>query len=115
MGRNLATRLPRRRVAAPMCAFDRLPPELRAWLHEAALPWSAQSALRLWRRALAGTGDLAAARARLDAAEARLLTRDAPGVWGAGYPGATIRDRGAALAGPCGQCHSWGHLQRRSP
>ncbi|MBK5928417.1 hypothetical protein CCR87_13925 [Rhodobaculum claviforme] len=59
-----------------MRAFDRLPPDLRAWLHGAALPWSPRSALRLWRRALADTGDPAAARARMDAAEARTLARD---------------------------------------
>lgn len=64
-----------------MAGYDRLPADLRAWLAQAALPWSPASALRLWRK-----GDPAAARGRLDAAEARLLARDAPRVWGAGYP-----------------------------
>lgn len=92
MRRNLSTRLPRRRRSdARMSAFDRLPPELRRWLHGAALPWSAASALRLWRRALAVSGDVAAARARLDAAEARCLARDAPQIWGAGHPGGPAR------------------------
>lgn len=87
MRRNLVTRLRRRRAEAPMRAFDRLPAELRGWLAQAALPWSAESALRLWRRALAETGDAAAARARLDAAEARAIARDGPRVWGVGHPG----------------------------
>ncbi|MGY6411467.1 MAG: DUF6525 family protein [Alkalilacustris sp.] len=81
---NLATALPCRRGAPPMQMYDRLPPELRAWLREAALPWSPRSALRLWRRALAETGDPGAARARLDAAEARQLARDR---WAVQVPG----------------------------
>ena len=87
MRRNLVTRLKRRRGEAPMHAFDRLPAELRLWLHGAALPWSAQSALRLWRRALAETGSAAAAQARLESAEARAIARDAPRIWGPGHPG----------------------------
>ncbi|SIR14356.1 hypothetical protein SAMN05421641_12714 [Paracoccus thiocyanatus] len=75
--RNLATRLRCRRSAQPMARYDRLPPDLRRWLAQAALPWSAAPALRLWRRALRETGgDALAARARMDAAEARTLARD---------------------------------------
>jgi hypothetical protein len=89
MAANLKTTLARRRRAQPMQAFDRLPDELRHWLHGAALPWSAASVLRLWQRALAETkGDRRAARARLDRAEARLLARDAARIWGAGHPSA---------------------------
>jgi hypothetical protein len=85
--KNLVTSLKRRQ--SPMHAHDRLPPELRAWLHQASLPWSAASALRIWRQALRQTsGDAAAARARLDAAEARLLARDAARIWGPGHPAA---------------------------
>ncbi len=85
---NTVTRLKRRRHT-PMREFDNLPPELRAWLHRAALPWSAHSALRLWRQALGQTGgDHAAALARLDHAEARTLGRDARAVWGPGHPAA---------------------------
>jgi len=73
--RNIATTLPRRR-AGGMARFDRLPAPLRAWLHDAALPWSAVSVQRLWHRALAETGDPQTALARLDAAEARQLSRD---------------------------------------
>ncbi|MDP2085927.1 MAG: DUF6525 family protein [Gemmobacter sp.] len=85
MRRNLVTRLPRR-AAGPMSAYDRLPPALRRWLAQAALPWSAASALRLWQRALRDTGSEAAALSRLAAAEARLLARDAARIWGPGHP-----------------------------
>ena len=76
MGRNLRTGLRRRRRSGTMTGFDTLPAPLRAWLHEAALPWSPASALRLWQRALSETGDISAARARLDAIQARSLARD---------------------------------------
>lgn len=82
MRRNLATGLRRSVHAAPMTQFDRLPPELRRWLAQAALPWSPRSALRLWQRALAQTGCVRAAIGRLDAAQARMLARDAAGIWG---------------------------------
>jgi len=85
---NLVTRL-RRRRAGGMAAFDRLPAELRAWLHGAALPWSVATARRQWARALtAARGDRAAARAMLDRIEARLLARDAARVWGRDHPAA---------------------------
>ncbi|MCC5999429.1 MAG: hypothetical protein JJU19_01005 [Pararhodobacter sp.] len=72
-----------------MPAFDRLPAELRAWLHQAALPWSAASALRLWRQALRDhAGDAQAARDRLSRIEARLIARDARRVWGPTHPAA---------------------------
>jgi hypothetical protein len=67
---------PRRRELDPMRVYDRLPPELRAWMAEAALPWSPKSCLRLWRKALSEEGCPARARARLDRAEAALLARD---------------------------------------
>lgn len=86
MRRNLSTTLPRSTSTAPMAAHDRLPAELRAWVAGAALPWSAASVLRLWRRALAETGCPAHARARLERAEAKALAREARRVWGRGYP-----------------------------
>ena len=53
----------------------------------APLPWSERSARKVWERALRDCrGDAAAALARLDRAEARLLARDSAQVWGAGYP-----------------------------
>jgi hypothetical protein len=70
---NLRTSLWRRaRAGCPMAAYDRLPPPLRAWLATAALPWSPQSALRIWRRAGGGKAGLI----RLGRAEAALLARD---------------------------------------
>lgn len=97
MTANLRSTLPARlRHGNPMAAFDRLPPGLRRWLAAAALPWSAQSALRLWRRALAETGCETAARRRLDAAEARLLAREAEAVWGHPRSGAGRRSISAS-------------------
>ena len=71
---NLSSPNARYRKGCAMAAHDRLPPELRAWLIHAALPWSAKSALRLWTRALRTTGCPNAARAKLNAAEARTLS-----------------------------------------
>ncbi|WP_328795208.1 DUF6525 family protein [Jannaschia marina] len=60
-----------------MAAYDRLPPDLRVWLAQAALPWSTRSALRAWRRALRRCGgDPVAARDRLDRIERAMLLRD---------------------------------------
>lgn len=93
--RNLNCSLRRRRRGAPMQAFDRLPPDLRHWLHAAALPWSAQSVLTLWQRALRDAGgDTSAARQRLDATEARLIARDAARIWGPGHPACSGPERG---------------------
>ena len=51
--RNLNTRLKcRRRSTDPMREYDRLPAPLRAFLAEAALPWSAPSVKRAWHKAL---------------------------------------------------------------
>lgn len=84
--RNLNTSLRRRGTVDPMARFDRLPGDLRHWLAGAALPWSAASALRLWRRALRETGCPHRARQSLTATEARLLSRDAARIWGRDYP-----------------------------
>ncbi|MDK3019666.1 DUF6525 family protein [Pseudodonghicola flavimaris] len=88
--RNSRSTLRRRaRAADPMRAFDRLPAELRGWLAGAALPWSPQSALKAWHRALARSGgDPAAARAWLSASEARQLRRDCARIWGPDHPAA---------------------------
>ncbi|MCJ8140934.1 DUF6525 family protein [Falsirhodobacter halotolerans] len=85
MRRNLVTSL-RRRGTGSMEGYDRLPPDVRAWLAGAALPWSARSALRIWRRAMADRPCPHHARACLCAAEARMLARDAPTVWGVNHP-----------------------------
>jgi hypothetical protein len=87
--RNLATGLRcRKRRAAPMAAYDAAPPPLRRWLAQALLPWSVDSARRLWRDGLRATGDEAAALARLSAREAALVARDAALVWGTDHPSA---------------------------
>ena len=70
---NLSSPRARTRRGCAMAAHDRLPPELRAWLIHATLPWSAKSALRLWTRALRKTGCPVAAQATLTAAEAHSL------------------------------------------
>ncbi|GLK65061.1 DUF6525 family protein [Paracoccus kondratievae] len=88
MRANLATSLRRRRRSCPIAQYDRLPPELRRWLAQAALPWSPVSALRLWQKILSETaGDVEAARRRLDQIEARMLMKDAPHIWGTPLPG----------------------------
>lgn len=86
MRRNLHTSLKRRGSGDPMTRYDRLPPELRGWLATAALPWSATSALRVWRRAMADCTCPHHALTCLCAAEARLLAKDAPDIWGLSYP-----------------------------
>ncbi|MDZ4391357.1 DUF6525 family protein [Cypionkella sp.] len=84
---NLATSLRRSPRPDTMQAYDALPAEARHWLATAKLPWSARSVARLWARAWHDAGgDLAAVRARMDAAQARKLARDAAEVWGACYP-----------------------------
>ena len=85
MGGNLATSLRKRLRARPMEEFDHLPPELRGWLARAALPWSARSAARIWRKA--GRDGNAEDRCnRLDAIERAMLRRDAIRTWGPDYP-----------------------------
>ena len=84
--RNLQSGL-RRRRAAPIARYDRLPPELRQWLQQAALPWSVARVERIRARALGEcAGDADRALDRLNRAQARALRRDAAATWGAGYP-----------------------------
>lgn len=72
-----ATSLRRRsRPGDPMRAYDALPPELRAWIAQAALPWSPRSCARLWEKARRGGLGPEAALAVLSHAEARTLARD---------------------------------------
>lgn len=86
MRRNAVSSLGRR-TGVPMARFDRLEPEVRAWLRRAALPWSVRAVERIWARAMReARGDRAAALARLDAAERAALRRDAGRVWGPEYP-----------------------------
>ncbi|GLS85611.1 hypothetical protein GCM10010873_05840 [Cypionkella aquatica] len=84
---NLATSLRRSPRSDTMQAYDALPAEARRWLASAHLPWSARSVARLWALAWRDAGgDLAAVYARMDAAQARKLARDAAQVWGRCYP-----------------------------
>lgn len=78
MNRNLSTKLKKRRrpQADPMAAYDRLPPEARAWAAQAVLPWSAQSVRKIWSRALQETGCKISALSRLDAAEQATLSKE---------------------------------------
>lgn len=83
------------RHVSPMAAYDRLPSDLRLWLADAALPWSAQSVLPLWRKAMrACGGDPAAARHRLSRIERRKLSLDARRIWGATHPAAQPGEAG---------------------
>lgn len=78
---NGQSALPRRRHRGdPMQRFDRLPPALRRWLAQAALPWSPRSAQRAWQRSLTlSGGDPDAALARMTEIERKQLARDALG------------------------------------
>lgn len=58
-----------------MRAHDRLPAPLRLWLKQAALPWSAASARRIWEREVRRSGVEGALR-RLAAVEAATLARE---------------------------------------
>ena len=60
-----------------MQVYDRLPPELRDWMAQAALPWSPTSCLRLWRRAVSEEGCVLRARQRMERAEQAMLAREA--------------------------------------
>jgi len=85
---NLATGLPRRmRAADPMAEFDRLPPMLRRWLAEAALPWSPRSVRRAFARGLAVSGgDKRAALDYLAGLQAARIAAEAGHVWGPCHP-----------------------------
>lgn len=99
MSSNLATSLKRRSRGRPLDLFDRLPPELRAWLAGAALPWSPRSISRIWPRLLREErGDITAALARLDLAEQRMLAKDCPKIWGGCYPSPETPPRSPAVS-----------------
>ncbi len=72
-----ATRLRRRRRRDdPMRLFDTLPPEQRAWLTTAALPWSPRSCAKIWHNARREGLSPAQTLARLRRSEQRALKRD---------------------------------------
>ncbi|MEM8787105.1 MAG: DUF6525 family protein [Pseudomonadota bacterium] len=66
--------------------YDRLPPELRAWLASALLPWRPRSALHMFDRVRARTQDTAHAIQEMDRIQNRLVGRDACQVWGESHP-----------------------------
>lgn len=66
----------RRRSADPMSMFDALPPELRAWLTTASLPWSPWSCAKIWHKARREGLSPSQAIARLTQSERRALERD---------------------------------------
>jgi hypothetical protein len=80
MKANLSSSL--RRRGSTMQDYDRLPPELRAWLAQAALPWSVRSVRKLWAQAKRRHPTADAALRHLTQLETRALHRDAPQVWG---------------------------------
>ena len=79
MGRNLGhTKLKkRRRRENPMQEYDRLPPLLRSWVSQAAMPWRPRSVRRAYDKALAETGDAARALQELNRLEALQLSKEA--------------------------------------
>jgi hypothetical protein len=80
MRANCTTSL--RRRPSGMTEYDRLPAPLRAWLAQAALPWSIRSVRRIWARHR-NCQDALRALAQIEAAS---LRRDAPQIWGETYP-----------------------------
>ena len=78
MTRNLGQCSLRRkkRSGDPMSAYDGLPPLLRKWLSQAALPWSPESVRRIWLKALANGLTPEEALGRLSRAEVKTLSRD---------------------------------------
>ncbi|MCQ0969656.1 DUF6525 family protein [Paracoccus sp. TK19116] len=59
-----------------MHGFDALPPPLRRWLAEAALPWSPSSCRRIWQDARAKGEPIDAVLARLSRAQDACLARE---------------------------------------
>ena len=83
----------RRRATDKMGEYDRLTPELRAWLSSAMLPWRPKSVQRAYRAAYAKIGDAAGALKELDRMQKRLVAKDAQRIWGPEHPDARF-DRG---------------------
>ena len=66
----------KRRSGHPMQAYDALPSPLRQWLAQAALPWSPNSAKRIWTRARQRGLDVDDVLQALNRAETKTLERD---------------------------------------
>ncbi|RBI84904.1 hypothetical protein DRV85_09540 [Rhodosalinus halophilus] len=71
----------------PLAEYDDLPPPLRAWLAQAAMPWSPRSALKIWQRVLRRSGgDVRRAQQEMTRIEAARLAEDVLRVWGPAHP-----------------------------
>ncbi|WP_368185655.1 DUF6525 family protein [Aestuariibius sp. HNIBRBA575] len=66
----------KRRARNSMQTYDTLPPVLRAWLCQAALPWSPSSARKIWQRAQAKGLSADDTLALLQRSERQTLARD---------------------------------------
>ena len=66
----------KRRSGDPMDAFDGLPPPVRQWVAQAALPWSPASVRRIWSKSRARGLSAEEALLSLNDAEAKTLARD---------------------------------------
>ncbi|MCV2894743.1 DUF6525 family protein [Lentibacter sp. XHP0401] len=73
-----ATSLRRRKSNRdPMQTYDTLPPPLRHWLANAAMPWSPASCKKIWRRAKARGEPVHAILDKLDRSEKATLAKGA--------------------------------------
>lgn len=78
MPRNLGeTRLRKRRCKEdPMREYDKLPPVLRSWVANAALPWRPRSVLRAYERALSASGNPTTALNELERLQSKQIAKD---------------------------------------
>jgi len=78
MSRNLgqSSLQRKKRSGDPMVTFDGLPPPVRQWVAQAALPWSPASVRRIWSKSRAKGLSAEEALQSLTHAEARTLARD---------------------------------------
>ena len=65
----------KRRAEDPMRAYDSLPPPVRHWLSQAAMPWSPASCRKILRSAKARGEGMERVLARLDHAERQTLAK----------------------------------------
>lgn len=92
--RGATTLKTRRHSRNPMGEYDRLSPQLRAWVASAMLPWRAATVQRAYDKALARNGDPERALGELDRIQRQLVAKDALRIWGADHPDA-VKGRGA--------------------
>ena len=80
----------RRCKGDPLAEFDKLPPELRAWVSNAALPWRPGSVRAAYEKAFAKTGNARHALEELDRIESRLVAKDASHIWMGQHPATQV-------------------------